>query len=158
GSIDLPRLPEVGIDSTSILALILSSLAAALVVNTVPALRAGLMASASLLSRAGRSATIDRDRHRLRNGLVVVQVAFALVLLVSSGLMARSVWRLRSVEPGFEPARTTTFHLALPAAAYPDADTSVRFITRAVDAVMTLPGVTQAGVASKLPLDDQGRF
>jgi len=71
--------------------------------------------------------------------------------------MARSVWRLRSVQPGFNPARALSFHLALPSATYPGSDDPVRFFSRAVDGIATIPGVQAAGAASKLPLDEQGR-
>ena len=158
GSVDLPRLPEIRIDSAVALVAALCTLAAALVINTVPALRAGSISSESSLRLSGNSSTIDRDQHRVRSALVVVQVGFALVLLVSSGLMAKSVWRLRSVTLGFEPTETTTFRLALPAATYPGADEPVRFVMRALDGIAATPGVTNAAVASKLPLDDQGRF
>ena len=73
------------------------------------------------------------------------------------GLMARSVWRLRSVQPGFDPASAISFRLALPSATYPGADDSVRFFVRAVDGIAAIPGVRAAGAASKLPLDEQGR-
>jgi len=158
GRVDLPRLPEIGMDSTVVVVAALSALAASLVVNTLPALRAGPLSSRSFLPSAGSASTIDRDRHRMRNALVVVQVGFALVLLVSSGLMARSVWRLRSVDPGFQPAGAMTFRLALPPATYRGTDEPVRFVTRALDAIASIPGVKEAGVASKLPLDELGRF
>src|SRR5262249_6329213 len=88
GGIKVPRLPELGIDWTVVLVAIVSALAAALVINTIPALRAGPMSSGSLVGLTSYSSTIDRGQHRLRNALVVVQVGFALVLLVSSGLIA----------------------------------------------------------------------
>jgi putative ABC transport system permease protein len=72
--------------------------------------------------------------------------------------MAKSVWRLRSVAPGFESAETTTFRLALPVATYPGVDEPVRFALRALDTISAIPGVKEAAVASKLPLDDEGRF
>ena len=156
--IDLPRLPEIGLDWTVVLVATVSALAAALVINTVPALRAGPMSSGSLVGLTSHSSTIDRRQHRLRNALVVLQVGFALVLLVSSGLIAKSVWRLRSVAPGFESVGATTFRLALPVATYPGADEPVRFVMRALDEIDASPGVKAAAVASKLPLDDAGRF
>ncbi len=158
GGIDLPRLPEIGMDWAVVLVAAASALAAALVINTVPALRAGPMSSGSLVGLTNYSATIDRRQHRLRNALVVVQIGFALVLLVSSGLIAKSVWRLRLVAPGFESVGVATFRLALPVASYPGADEPVQFIMHALDAIDAIPGVKEAAVASKLPLDDTGRF
>jgi predicted permease len=84
-------------------------------------------------------------------------VALALVLLVGSGLLARSVWRLRSVDPGFVPDRTTSFRIALPPATYPTADRAVRFYDRAIESFASIGGVQDVGAVSKLPLDEQGR-
>jgi putative ABC transport system permease protein len=108
------------------------------------------------LSLTSRSATAG-PRDTARQTLVVAQVALALILLVGSGLMARSIWRLRSVEPGFEPANAVTFRLAPPPVTYPGSDESVRFFIRATEGIATVPGVQAAGAASKLPLDEQGR-
>jgi predicted permease len=158
GGIDLPRLPEIGIDWTVVVTAAVSAFAAALVINTIPALRAGPVSGGSLVDLTSYSSTVDRRQHRLRNALVVAQVSFALVLLVGSGLMAKSVWRLRSVAPGFESVGATTFRLTLPVAAYPGVDEPVQFVMRALDEIDALPGVKDAAVASKLPLDDTGRF
>jgi len=156
-AIDIPRLGEVGIDATVLGAAGILSVGAALFVSGVPALRSAGGSMASVLAAANRSATAGRERHRARNALVISQVALALVVLVSSGLMARTVWRLRSVQPGFDAASALTFRLALPPATYPGSDDSVRFFARAVDEIAAVPGVRAAGAASKLPLDDQGR-
>jgi hypothetical protein len=106
GAVDIPRLAETNIDATVLGVAALSALLTVLFVSGLPALRSGSSSWAS--GFASRSATVGRARHRARHALVVSQVALALVLLVGSGLMARSVWRLRSVEPGFEPASAIT--------------------------------------------------
>ena len=130
------------------------ALVATLLASGIPA---SVMALRSASTRwTGRAATADRHRFRAREAIVVVQVALALVLLVGSGLMARSMWRIRDVRPGFEPANVMTFRLALPPATYASNDDAVRFYQRLVDGISTLPSVEQAAVVSKLPLDPQG--
>jgi predicted permease len=155
--IEIPRLWEVRIDGTVLRVAGLSALMAALLINCLPAMRAWMTSGPSSLRADGAQTTASRDRHRVRNALVVTQVSFALVLLVASGLMARSLWRLRSVRPGIAPGGAITFRLAVPPAAYPGTDGPVRLVVRALDGIAGIPGVSAAGVASKLPLDDQGR-
>ena len=156
-AIDIPRLAEVGVDATVLGVAACLTVLTALFVSGVPAMRSIGASLSSVLSAANRSTTAGRERHRARHALVVSQVALALIVLVGSGLMARSVWRLRSVQPGFDPTGALTFRLALPPATYPDADDSVRFFTRALDGIAALPGVQAAGATSKLPLEEQGR-
>jgi predicted permease len=88
---------------------------------------------------------------------VVAQVALALVLLVGSGLMARSVWHLRGVQPGFQSEHALTFRLALPSSTYATNDGAVTFYQRALERISALPGVRSAAAVSKLPLDELGR-
>ena len=155
--IDIPRLAELSIDTTIVAVAGLATVLAALFVSGLPVLRSDARAMLSLLSSSSRSATASGARQRGRNALVVSQVALALILLAGSGLMAKSVWRLRSVQPGFDPGSAITFRIALPGAAYRGTDESVRFFARAVDRLATVPGVQAVGAVSKLPLDDQGR-
>ena len=155
-AVDVPRLAEVNIDAAILAAAGLSTIFAALFVSALPALRSGAASAASVLT-SGHAMTASRERQRARQVLVASQVAIALVLLVGSGLMARSVWRLRSVQPGFNPANAISFRMALPSAAYRDSAESVRFFARAVDDLASLPGVQATGAVSKLPLDEQGR-
>ena len=149
---DLPRSAELNVDG-SVLALAAAlTAAAALIISGLSAYR-----SSAAASLGTRPATSGRERQRARRVLVASQVALALVLLAGSGLMARSVWRLRAVQPGFEPARAMSFRMALPAATYPGTDAAVRFFARTIDALANIPGVVAAGAVSKLPLDEQGR-
>jgi predicted permease len=152
-AIEIPRLAEVRIDARVLGVAALLTMGTALLVSVFPALRARTWSLAGVSGMTGWTATSGRARQ----ALVAAQMAIALVLLVGSGLMARSLWRLLSVEPGFEPSHAMTFRLALPAVTYPGTDESVRFYVRAVDAIAEVPGVSAAGAVSKLPLDEQGR-
>ena len=157
GVIDLPRLAEVRIDSIVLGVAALAAACAAVFASGLPALRFCFSSGASTLGGASRSATADRPRHLLRQGLVVAQVALALVLLVGSGLMARSVWHLRGVRPGFQSEHALTFRLALPSSTYATNDAAVTFYQRALERISALPGVRSAAAVSKLPLDELGR-
>ena len=157
GIIGLPRLGELTIDAPVLGVTALMTIVAAAIVTILPAWRYGAASISLSPGAATQAATAARERYRARYALVVVQVALSLVLLAGSGLLATTVWRLRSVEPGFAAADAMTFRLALPAATYPDNAAAVRFATRTADAMAGLSGVRAAGVASKLPLDDRGR-
>jgi predicted permease len=157
GAVDIPRLAEVSIDGAVLGAVGLMLLLTTMLVSGLPALRASAAGAPWASSLASRPATAGRRRQRVRQSLVVAQVALALVLVAGSGLMARSLFRLRSVPPGFEPENAISFRLALPSVTYTGPDESVRFFLRAADAIASVPGVKATGAASKLPLDEKGR-
>jgi len=156
-AIDIPRLAEVSVDPTVALVAVSLIAFATLFVSGLPSLRAGAASSTSLLGATTRGATASRERHRARHALVVSQVALAMVLIAGAGLMARTVWRLGLVQPGFDAERAMAFRIALPRTAYPTPDEAARFYQRAVDTIAALPGVQAAAAISKLPLDELGR-
>ena len=91
--------------------------------------------------------------HQLtRRSLVVVQVALALVLLVSAGLLLRSLQHLFAMPPGFNPNELLTLQVQTAGQRFRDADTTHRFFTQALEAVLQVPGVTAAAFTSQLPL------
>ena len=155
--IDLPRLAEVTIDPTTIAVAGVAALAVAFLASALATVRSRVTPGSSVPGAASRSSTASVERHRARHVLIVAQVTLALVLLAGSGLMARSVWRLRAVTPGIDPSDAIAFRLALPSATYSTPDDAVRFFLRVVDGMTNVPGVQQAGAVSKLPLDEQGR-
>jgi len=89
-------------------------------------------------------------------GSVVIQVALALVLLVGSGLLARSFQRMRAVDPGFKPDNVLTLRLSLPDATYRTPGDIARFFYQVTTRLAAVPGVQVAGATSKLPLLDAG--
>jgi hypothetical protein len=105
GPANLPRFSEISLDGRTLGFTVLLSLLSGLLFGLIPALKyAGPRASLALRS-AGRTASLSLEGHRARNILVVGQVAMALVLLVSAGLMIRTFQALRTVEPGFTDAQ-----------------------------------------------------
>jgi putative ABC transport system permease protein len=151
----LPRLNEIGIDGEAILFTLAVSVAALLLFGSAPALQYTGTGVAGALREGGRSLSESRARRRLRSGLVIVQVALALVLLVSSGLLVRTVRSLSRVNPGFQsPSEVQTFRVDIP-------ETMVKEpmeVTRLQEAILhkleAIPGVSSVGISRNLPMDD----
>jgi putative ABC transport system permease protein len=108
--------------------------------------------------RASRSTT-SRAWRRTQSGLVSVQVALALMLLIAAGLLGRSFWNLRNAEIGFEPADAMTFHVSLPWGpdGYGSYTANVAFHAKTMDQLAALPGVASVAVATRLPLASTGQ-
>ncbi len=89
---------------------------------------------------------------RVRGMLVVAEVAIALVLLVSSGLLLRSLGRLFAVDAGFDASNVVTMQVQTSGPRFDDPEALRRFFAQALDAVKQVPGVSEAGLTSQLPL------
>ncbi len=152
----IPRASEISIDFASL------GVAAAIAVLTgvffsaIPFVRAGKSELTPMLRDGSRGSTSGRERQRVRSAFVVVQVALALVLLVGSGLLARSFQRMRAVDPGFKSDNVLTVRLSLPDATYRTPAEISRFFYQVTTRLATVPGVQVAGAASKLPLLEAG--
>jgi predicted permease len=156
GPKSLPRLNDIGVDWRTVTFAMLISMLAALVFGLLPALKYAGSGIALSLRSAGRTATMGRERHRVRNALVVAQVALALVLLISSGLMIRTFQALRNVDPGFVgPDTLQTFELSIPPSLVPDPFRVARLQNDIVDAIGAIPGVTSVGIVSVMPMVPQ---
>ena len=154
GPADLPRLNEISMDARTFGFTLALSVLAGLFLGLVPAWKyAGARISAALQS-AGRTASVSRDRYRARNVLVVAQVALALVLLVSAGLMIRSAQALRTVEPGFTDAgHLETVRIAIPVSLIPEPELVTRTQNEIADELRAIPGVTWVGFALEAPME-----
>jgi len=109
---------------------------------------------AAALRTVGRTFSQTRDRHRARNTLVVVQVAFALVLLIGSGLMIRTFQQLRGVQPGFtHPEEIQIAHSSMPEAIAEEPVRAMRMWNDILDKLAAIPGVTSVGFAGQAPLE-----
>jgi putative ABC transport system permease protein len=156
GPSSLPRLHEVRIDDVTIAFTVALSLATATACGAIPLLRLGPLSVS--LRESARSHTLSRTRHRARHVLMSGQVALALVLLVSSGLMLRSFQKLRAIDPGFDARSALTFRVGLPPADYPDRERMVVAYRAILDRLSQLPGVTSVSAATCLPLSTDGCF
>jgi putative ABC transport system permease protein len=126
------------------------SLAASVLFGVAPVLSLDSAAPEEIL-RSGTRISGDR-RNALRHFLVAAQVALALVLLVSAGLLGKSFLRLRSVTPGFDPRGVLAASVALPQAKYPKDAAVVRFFARALAKIAAIPGVETASAVSVVPM------
>jgi predicted permease len=149
----LPYLRDVAMDPVIFGYAMSIAIVTGLLAGLAPALRAARSGLAGTLRRGTAGATGGVSR-AVRDGLVVAQLAFAVVLLSGAALFAGSLARLLAVDTGFRAEGVLTMHVPLPRAAYPDAATQRAFFVALQQRVAALPGVTSAGVVSKLPLDD----
>ena len=148
---NLPRLQEIGVDARVLGFTFGISLLTGLIFGLLPAWTASRGGINEALKEGGRSATAGGARQRLRSTFVVVELAVALILLVGAGLLIKTVWKLHSVGPGFNPDHLLTMRVELPEARYKEVDKQTRFRMDALDVVNSLPG-TQAAMISELPL------
>jgi predicted permease len=148
----LPRAEAISVDGKVFLFALAVSTVIGLVVGLVPALgaaRGGL--SAEMQGSSRRTAGSRAAGRRL---LVIAEVALALVLLVSAGLLMRSLQHLLGVAPGFETQHLLTMQVIAPGQSYRSDTTRRQFFERALEAVRQVPGVTAAAFTSQLPLSD----
>jgi putative ABC transport system permease protein len=106
--------------------------------------------------KEGSKGSAGQGRKRFRNALIVSEVTLALVLLVGSGLMMRSLWRLMDVRPGFDPQNLTTLQLSLPQAQYARDEQVVAFYSELTRRLENLPGVEAAATIDMMPMGGSG--
>jgi putative ABC transport system permease protein len=148
---NLPRLSEIAVDGRVLGFTLGISILTGLVFGLVPAWAASRGTVGDALKEGGRSTTAGNARQRLRSTFVVVELAVALVLLVGAGLLIKTFWKLRSVEPGFNPDHLLTMRVELPEGRYQDVASQTRFRKRVLAGMNSQPGV-QAAMISELPL------
>jgi putative ABC transport system permease protein len=150
--LNLPRTATgFGWESIAVLGVLVVIIGAALAWIAV---RRSATASASSTLLGSIHQTSGRGKMRLRQGLVVAEVAATLILLVTAGLMLESARRLAAVDPGFRTENVLTFGVVLPGQGYPDAKSRLSFATRVVDGLKALPGVRNATVGAYAPMGD----
>ena len=146
----LPRLQTVSVDFRILLFSIGLTFLTGLLFGLVPALQAGRTDVNGLLNEGGRGGLGTRQR-RLRDILVAAEVGLALLLLVGTGLLVRSFWRLQQVSPGFNPERILTAVISLPNANYGNRTNVAEFEQQLLDRLAARPGVQSVGLTSDLP-------
>src|SRR6202790_2676011 len=154
GPANLPRISEISIDARTLGFTLLLSVLSGLLFGLIPALKyAGPRTSLALRS-AGRTTSVSRERHRARNLLVIGQVAMALVLLVSAGLMIRTFEALRTVDPGFMDARhLQVMRISIPDLLIRETERATQTKNKILDKLWALPGVKSAGFVSEMPME-----
>jgi predicted permease len=154
GPTNLPRLDEISVDLPVLLFALSVSAVAGLFFGLIPVFKNASAQVANGLRQGGRTFSEGRERHRARSVLVVVQVALALVLLICSGLMIRTVQALRQVQPGFtQPDHVLTLHVSIPDAQVPKPQQVVRTYNDMLEKISAIPGVTSASLANSITMD-----
>jgi predicted permease len=154
GPANLPRLDEIAIDAPVLLFTAGISLFAGLLFGIIPVFKYAGPRLGTALRQGGRTVSEGKERHRVRNALVVLQVALALVLLISSGLMIRTMRALNHVQPGFtEPGEILTLRVSIPRAQVPQKEQVVRMDNDIMEKIATIPGVTSVGLSNSITMD-----
>jgi predicted permease len=154
---NLPTVVSVKIDGIVLAVTPAISLLAGLLFGLIPVIRYSGAHVAGRLRSVGRTVSVDRQRHRARNTLVVAQVALALVLMVASGLMFRTFQSLRDVDPGFtQPQRIQMFRILIPQAVAAESARVVRMQNDIVERVAAIAGVEAVAFATRPPLGQSG--
>jgi predicted permease len=151
GPSNIPRLQEATLDPRVLLFTVGITLVTGIVFGLVPAVgisRENLEEAVKDGGRAGRS----RAHSRLRNILVVAQVALALVLVISAGLLVRTFHQMLTADSGFNASRVLTFQLSLPNSKYAEPVQMAQVYTQSLLALQALPGVRSAGLVSEVPM------
>ena len=158
---DIPRLGTVGVNGTVLLVTSGMCLAVGIAFGLVPALHARrLDPQTSLRGEATGSTSGGAGHGRFRAALVVAELTLAVALVAGAGLLLRSFWQLRSVDPGFEPRGVLKAQVDLPPTRYPvnfanwpDFAEIHAFNRAALERVRAVPGVAAAALAGNHPLD-----
>ena len=154
GPANLPRLTEISIDFRTLAFALLLSVLSGLLLGLIPAWKYSGARISAVLRSAGRTASLSRDRHRVRNLMVIAQVALALVLLVSAGLMIRTFQALRTIDPGFtHPEHLQTIRINIPDSLVAERERVIRIENGIVEKLSAIPGVAAAGFASEMPME-----
>ena len=148
----LPRASEVTVDTRVLAFTAAIAVTTGLLAAFVPAWQlSGRDANEALKTGAGRGSS-SSDHGRMRNLLIVSEVALALMLLIGAGLLMRSLSGLRSVDPGFDASNTLTATVVIPNAKYTTPEQRNQFFDRGLQNVRALPGVESAARIDNIPL------
>jgi putative ABC transport system permease protein len=158
---EIPRITSVGIDGRVLAVAIALSLAVGFTFGLLPVWQARRVdINSALKSDEGRGGSAGRDRGLMRSGLVVVEMALAVLLAIGAGLLVKSYWKLQHVAPGFSPEGVLKAEFQLPSTRYPvdfkqwpNFTEMHQFNAALLERVRALPGVEAAALAGNHPLD-----
>ncbi len=149
----LPRASELSLDPAALLFALAVAVCMALLFGLAPALQAMRADQHAALRDSGaRGGGEGAGRARLRNYLVIGEVALAVVLLAGAGLLLESLRQLLRVDPGFRTAGVTTTELTLPMRKFRTLDATAAFVETYLERLRALPGISSAGAALSLPM------
>jgi putative ABC transport system permease protein len=151
---DIPRLDQTGIDVRVLAFTLAVSLVTGLIFGLAPALQSSKSDPNESLKEGGRGSTGGVGGRRVRNLLVVSEIALSLILLIGAGLLIKSFMRLQQFEFGFNPDNLLTMRVQLPGSKYRDGKQVVAFYQQLLERMETVPGVQSAGTISSVFITD----
>jgi putative ABC transport system permease protein len=149
---NIPRISNIQLDASVLIFTLLVSLITGVVFGLVPAWQASHVDLNSSLKAGTRTGGGGENKGRVRNALIMAEVALALVLLISAGLLIQSFARLGRVQPGLRTERLLTARVSLPDVAYPKNENVIAFYDQFLTRIRAIPGVESASTIVPLPL------
>jgi len=150
---ETPRLAEVRLDGAALLFALSAAVTCGFLFGAIPAFQAASVRVQQTLVRTRSSGGSVRS-HRLRRGLMVVEVALALVLLVGAGLMIRTLGRLSAVDAGFRSDHLLLARFTLGGERWRDAAARASFLDQLLENLRSRPGLGDSSLAESLPIED----
>jgi putative ABC transport system permease protein len=151
GPRDIPRLSEAGLNVPVLIFAVALTLVVALVCSLVPLVSSGKVNLTILLKESSAGSGAGRIGHALRGGLVITELAVAVILLFTSGILLRSLWAAEILKPGFEPSHLLALELQLPPLPYKSEGAVLDFYGRLEAALRAQPGVESVGAVNCPP-------
>jgi putative ABC transport system permease protein len=151
----LPQLSSVDVDFRVLAFAFCVSVLSSLLCGTLPAMASLKVSPAEAFKEGGRTSAGGRRRKQLGRVFVMTETAFAVMLVIGTGLLIQSLLRLQNQSTGFRPDHLLRTHLYLPPVRYPSTTSITRFCDEYVSRVRALPGVLDATISAANPPDDQ---
>jgi putative ABC transport system permease protein len=148
----LAHLNKISMDPVVVVFALAVSLLTGVIFGLAPAWNVSRADVTDSLKQEARTATTGPSGHNIRKILVTVEIALALILLAGTGLLIKSFARLRSVDPGFDPANVIAINVQLPAIRYAEIPKQVQFRRELLDRLNSLPR-TEAAMVGDVPLN-----
>jgi predicted permease len=152
---EIPRLQDIRIDSEVVWFTLGTSLLAALLSGFVPALLSSRQDVSAAIKEGGAGASSGRGHNFLRQMLVIVEVALAIVLLIGATLAMQSFARMLRVDPGFRPDHLITMRIDFPEFRFAKVEQSTQFVREVLESSRAIPGVEAASAGLVFPLGDE---
>lgn len=147
-----PNFEQMGIDSTVLIATVITSAIVGIIFGVLPALHTSNVNLVDTLKEGGAAATPGYRRARTQSAFLVVEVASSMVLLIGAGLLMRSFLKLQGVRLGFNPNQILTARVSLPEYRYPKVGEQIAAFGQLLEKIGSLPGVQSSAFVTPLPL------
>ncbi len=152
GPSNIPRLNETNLDLRVLAFALGVSFFAGILFGLAPAVAASRKNLMDSIKEGGLRSGESKTNAKLRNALLIAEVALAFILVIAAGLLTQSFFHLLSVDPGFAPERVLTFELSLPASKYSSQEQTTALYQDVLQKLRSLPGVESAGIIETLPM------